>query len=603
MPSGYNALLPDDVLLDQGLVYHGDPAVLWGATAGAVRIEPIRTIRNLPFGGKKTPIAGLDRKRDLGLRVEATFLQFGEDDIERLELNIISTLAGADRTFTPAKAGELFATGKYVGPIFIVFPRGGGGWARVKMDWAYVSYSWTGGEDEATAEVVLEARNGGTNIAGAPYTIALIPPGGTPVPDALITLFKYKAADNIAVNGGTFTRASLALYTDAAGVLQQAAVDVLRNNHYRNGLRCVIHEGSATNVVPFSADGGTASTWANMSGVVKTTEMMLDAPYNGASAVATYIEDNAVTNKTVNIAPGSAPASSMWAQSLYVRPRNGARYCSLNTFDSTFTEYKRTVFDCSGAGAIVAGQNQHADGTDERAFIYAVSNGWYRIGVRRVDPGELSGLEGFSFRMNHGAAYDANYLGDGNRRWDLFGAQNEAGEVWTSYIPNTGAGTVVRADDDLSFAWPVPVGDEWTMLYEDFETGIGRMYGARTGPYLGHAAPNYYLHPATQGGYQAVFGHGGGPEDANTAALPVFAGLFVRKESRLRYSPATMDFDVSIDGGAAMESHNVAHGAAPTWDPPRLSLKGEFRYSVLEFTKIVVMPGNKSLATLRQVIP
>lgn len=175
MPSGYNVNLPADVLLDQGLLYIG--AVLVGATKDALRFNPNREIRNLPFAGKKSAIAGLDRVTGWAPVIEGTLLEFGTFEVGMIEPGAASVVAGGITTWTPGDAGVLIPSASLLTDVRAIWPRGGGGFADVIFPKAIVLTWGMEGEDPGEVGIPIEIAArldmsvGGAVTEDAPYRV------------------------------------------------------------------------------------------------------------------------------------------------------------------------------------------------------------------------------------------------------------------------------------------------------------------------------------------------------------------------------------------------------------------------------------------------
>src|SRR3990167_4668475 len=120
MSSGYTSRLPDDVLLDTGVLYVNN--TIWGATRGGIAFDPGTEWRHIGYDGEKAPRIGLDRKAYVAPKFSGRFLHFGPEDIAKFEPG--STTAGSDPAtlvVTPQPAGVLLAEGEYLSQVRLVF--------------------------------------------------------------------------------------------------------------------------------------------------------------------------------------------------------------------------------------------------------------------------------------------------------------------------------------------------------------------------------------------------------------------------------------------------------------------------------------------------
>ena len=172
--SGYNARLPDDCLLDTGVLYIGNSPI--GVSRGGLTFDPAKELRNVEYDGKTTPVKGLDRTVYMAPVISGRFIQFGPEDIERYDAGIVNT--GPDTTFTPKDAGVFLASGDYQTDVRLLFARSGGGFAQVRFPVAFCARYQLAGQDRSEAEIdcAFEARRDPdtTSEGDAPYLIELL---------------------------------------------------------------------------------------------------------------------------------------------------------------------------------------------------------------------------------------------------------------------------------------------------------------------------------------------------------------------------------------------------------------------------------------------
>lgn len=143
MLTGYSANLPNDVLLDTGVVYVA--STLIGATRGAPDFDPAFEIENVDFDGKHAPLKLLDRKFHGESKLGFTLLDFGPathgNQIAKLEAGSASVDSGVTpntlTTITPKVGGAFYAAGDYLADVRLVFERGITPGAGVKKYAAY----------------------------------------------------------------------------------------------------------------------------------------------------------------------------------------------------------------------------------------------------------------------------------------------------------------------------------------------------------------------------------------------------------------------------------------------------------------------------------
>lgn len=169
MPSGFTASLPDDVLLDTGVLYVGNSSGLSispvGVTRGGVQFSPEKEMRNIEFDGKRAPIAELDRVIAQGGRISGTFITFGTVQIPRFEpgatVDNAGPFAGGDPAnvssqIVPKESSTPLAAGDYIRNLRLVFLRGNGDYVQIRMPWALCERWEISGEDNSEAEITAE---------------------------------------------------------------------------------------------------------------------------------------------------------------------------------------------------------------------------------------------------------------------------------------------------------------------------------------------------------------------------------------------------------------------------------------------------------------
>lgn len=172
MPSAFDATAtPRDILLDTAFLYLG--ATPLGVTRGGPSYDPGKTLRNIDFDGKRSPIAGLDRVTGYAPTVSARLLQMGTADILRFEPGAAAVTAGSDTTTTPIDASTAIATGSLLTNLRIIWRRGGGGYFQARFPKAICTRWSVGGGDNSEAEIdcTFEARldvTGGVTTDDAP---------------------------------------------------------------------------------------------------------------------------------------------------------------------------------------------------------------------------------------------------------------------------------------------------------------------------------------------------------------------------------------------------------------------------------------------------
>jgi len=298
----------------------------------------------------------------------------------------------------------------------------------------------------------------------------------------------------------TFTRASTATFFNSAGVLQSAAIDVPRLDYNPSTLAAqgLLIEESRTNGLRYSEAfmtqaltvTGVSGTFANGETVTATgggtgTYISADstatvyAIYNGTGAFsgtltggtsgATATISSSQTNGTItraSIVPDAttAPNGSIVAEKLVedTTATNTHSYQQNSASVTSGTTYALSIFAKAaertwalfltsgtpfGSNGVYVNLTNGALGTTIGSplttSVQNCGNGWYRITVTFT--AISTGSAGWAIRL---ATADnvSNYTGDGTSGLFIWGAQLEAGDFPTSYIPTTTTALTRSAD-------------------------------------------------------------------------------------------------------------------------------------------------------------
>lgn len=194
MPSGFAVSLPADVLLDAGVLSINGST--FGVSRGGIKWRSVEEWQNIGFDGKRSDIAGLDRKVRDEQVIEATFIEIskaksaiylnqggiaGMASLTTAEAAALSTATAATYAAsgdgTPMKTSQLCSAGQYVA-VRVTWQQGDGTTAYVNFASAYVAeFRMTGKEkDAAEFSCVFKARNDMVttlNTDTAPHTFVL----------------------------------------------------------------------------------------------------------------------------------------------------------------------------------------------------------------------------------------------------------------------------------------------------------------------------------------------------------------------------------------------------------------------------------------------
>lgn len=241
-------------------------------------------------------------------------------------------------------------------------------------------------------------------------------------------------------SGLIFTRAGTATYIDATGAMQVAAADQPRLNHDPVTLAPlgILIEGARTNLLPHS---GTMTGWgphnATLAGGGRSS------PISGQD-MASLIENTVSGNHQASLAFG-LPTLGPYTFSIFVAAAGRSRVGLVFTGASLGTiSVSANLTD--GSTAVISGS--------ATTILLDCGGGLWRLVMSMSAPAAETII--MRVRLQNSGGSDA-YQGDGTSGCHLWGAQLEASDHPTSYIP-TGASAVTRAGDSLQAVlgawWP-----------------------------------------------------------------------------------------------------------------------------------------------------
>lgn len=216
---------------------------------------------------------------------------------------------------------------------------------------------------------------------------------------------------------GTITRASTGTYFDSSGVMQTAAIDVIRADHDASTgeFQGVLIENAKTNAL-LQSQTFESTTWIKSGATVQSN--VATAP-DGTLTADKLAEGT--TNAFHNIFQVAGTVGNLETLSIFAQA--SGRDSLVLGLGSSFGSFNLLLGICSGTGAT----------------IKPIKNGWYRciLTATRSDTSNYiySSLNGSTFFLGGGSSIGVN----------IWGAQLESGTV-TSYIP-TVATTASRAAD------------------------------------------------------------------------------------------------------------------------------------------------------------
>lgn len=246
---------------------------------------------------------------------------------------------------------------------------------------------------------------------------------------------------------GTFTRASTAYYKNRNLLLEQAAVDELRDKHWVTKTKgpCALLEPGSTNKLLYSEEFDNAA-WIKLNASISAnaTAEPLAIP---ATTADKLIEDTSgpanhgVYQDIAGIADGAVVAVSVFAKTA-----ERSHLCIQTRIkDGTLVA---VYFNLS------AGQVGTIVGTTIDQYVEEYGNGWYRcVVILNVGSGTYNLQPRILIAYADG---NNNYTGDGSSGIYIWGAQLEQVPYATSYMPS-GASSGTRAQDHIEYEFPTPL--------------------------------------------------------------------------------------------------------------------------------------------------
>jgi hypothetical protein len=188
--TGYNVDLPNDILLDSGVLYVGTK--VWGAFAGGLKFDPGISYRNADFDGKRSPVKLLDRKTMTMPKISGTVIELPlatttvAGNVVAIEPGSVTNVTGAwsgVSSFAPKASGVLLVTGDYLQDVRLIYQRGqstatSGSYVQVRFPAALCTKYDITGQDGAEVAIALEIEarldptlSGFSNVGASPFRI------------------------------------------------------------------------------------------------------------------------------------------------------------------------------------------------------------------------------------------------------------------------------------------------------------------------------------------------------------------------------------------------------------------------------------------------
>lgn len=243
------------------------------------------------------------------------------------------------------------------------------------------------------------------------------------------------------------SRASIATYTDADGILQTASSGTPRRENYTYngsswvGPKCLIEPDAATNLVDNSTD---LTVWSALS----TSSVITDATGPDGETSATTITAASGNGSPRINRSCTATATNVHTATFRIKKGN-YDFISCSVLNGSAAWFVATVDLSLGA---ITKTGSGASGTYITSNIKDIGNGFYLVSVT----GSLASGATMTPVMamtdgatpNYGSFALDNFTANGTETLIAYGPQLETGYVPSSYIPTSGS-TVTRAAETL----------------------------------------------------------------------------------------------------------------------------------------------------------
>jgi hypothetical protein len=156
--ASWNGALPNDLLLDSGVLYIG--ANVFAAQDGALKYDRGISMRQTAFDGQRSPIVGLDRTTELKPKLTGTIIQFPSATLQSLSPGMVAvTFTGGPTGATqlqPKTPGVLYAAGDYLANVRAVWQRGDGTFFQIRFPKSLCVKWDVAGVEKAEAKINFE---------------------------------------------------------------------------------------------------------------------------------------------------------------------------------------------------------------------------------------------------------------------------------------------------------------------------------------------------------------------------------------------------------------------------------------------------------------
>lgn len=249
------------------------------------------------------------------------------------------------------------------------------------------------------------------------------------------TILSMTAQSSTPSNGpSTFTRGTTASYIDpVSGLIKTSAINEIRYERASDGIIRKLLELASTNELTYSEQIDNA-IWLKTASTVTANAVV--AP-DGNTTADKVIEDTTATSthnvqQAYTFTPSTTYTFSCFAQAAE------RTACEVNIYDGVTSH--SALFDLTTG---VVGYS----GTGVTAKSVALTNNWYRLEITAtVDSGAGAGNVAILLSTSSTSTAGVTYTGDGTSGIYVWGAQLEALDIPTSYIPTIASAATRDAD-------------------------------------------------------------------------------------------------------------------------------------------------------------
>ena len=276
--------------------------------------------------------------------------------------------------------------------------------------------------------------------------------------DFVNNYYRNLGVDSTFSNSFTYSRASQARMTNSSGVIVSVGSNVPRlGHHVWNGSAWVneglLHESEArTNLVPHSEDFSTTTNfWGPATGRTSTIAIqptVTDPTGTNNAYLFTPQNGGIVRHENYEIASFGLGNSTLSAY--FKKPSSNALNHAVLEFSNGAGYTATAVFNLSTISVDTTGAHPTA-ATVLDANITDAGNGWYRCSFTINHMTGLYVIHVAGSTVPGNSSYNRNTAGDGTSGILIFGAQLEAGNTPSSYIPTAGS-AATRAAEILTVA-------------------------------------------------------------------------------------------------------------------------------------------------------